>query len=181
MVYLNLPSSLSRTLFIRQGSMISGREYRMKRPVFLICISVCLFLLILPAASALGGDEGWIQIQCNVDGASVSFNGEYKGAISGGSLTIPVYTTGTPYTSFSVVKSGYESYEGSLSMPAEGQTRTYYATLNPVPTQTTVPPVRYGSISVESSPNGADIYFDGNYRGHAPLTISDVWPGTYTI
>jgi hypothetical protein len=66
-------------------------------------------------------------------------------------------------------------------MPDEGQTRTYYATLNPISTPTTVPPVRYGSISVESSPSGADIYFEGNYRGHAPLTITDVWPGTYTI
>jgi hypothetical protein len=111
----------------------------------------------------------------------VSFNGENKGEISGGSLTVPVYTTGTPYTSFSVSKSGYIPFDGELSMPAEGQTRTYYATLNPVPTQTTSPPVRYGSISVESLPTGADIYFDGNYRGRAPLTINDVWPGTYPI
>ncbi len=153
----------------------------MKRSVFLFCITICLFLSVLPAANALGGGEGWIEIQCNVNGASVSFNGEYKGEISGGSLTVPVYTTATPYTSFSVSKSGYETFDGSLSMPAEGQTRTFYATLNPIPTQTVVPPVRYGSISVESSPSGADIYFDGNYRGRAPLTINDVWPGVYTI
>lgn len=153
----------------------------MKGSVFLLCISVGLFLSLLPAVSAIGGSEGWIQIQCNVNGASVSFNGEYKGLISGGSLTVPVYTTGTPYTSFSVSKSGYIPYDGTLSMPAAGQTNTYYATLNPVATPTTSPPVRYGSISVESQPTGADIYFNGNYRGRAPLTITDVWPGTYTI
>jgi hypothetical protein len=153
----------------------------MHRSIFLFCVTICLFVSFLPAASALGGSEGWIRIQCNVDGASVSFNGEYKGVISGGSLTVPVYTTGTPYTSFSVSKSGYMTYDGELSMPAEGQTKTYYATLNPVTTPTTVPPVRYGSISVDSSPAGADIYFDGNYRGRAPLIISDVWPGTYPI
>jgi hypothetical protein len=157
------------------------RNYRMKKSIFLLVITVCLFLSLLPAVSALGGGEGWIQIQCNVNGASVSFNGEYKGEISGGSLTVPVYTTGTPYTSFSVSKSGYAPYDEALSMPAEGQTRTYYATLNPIPVPTTSPPVRYGSISVESSPAGADIYFDGNYRGRAPLTINDVWPGAYTI
>jgi hypothetical protein len=157
------------------------RNNPMKRSVFLFCITVCLFLSFLPAASAIGGNEGWIQIQCNVNGASVSFNGEYKGVISGGSLTVPVYTTGTPYTSFSVSESGYIPYDGELSMPAEGQTRTYYATLNPITTPTTVPPVRYGSVFVESSPTGADIYFDGNYRGRAPLTISDVWPGTYSV
>ena len=160
---------------------MSRRKYRMKGLIFMLCISVCLFLSFLPAASAIGGGEGWIRIQCNVNGASVSFNGEYKGTISGGSLTVPVYITGTPYTSFSVSKEGYTPYDGALSMPAEGETRTYYAPLNPIPTQTTPPPVRYGSISVESSPAGADIYFDGNYRGRAPLTITDVWPGTYPI
>ncbi len=153
----------------------------MHRSVFLLCITICLLLLLPPAVSAIGGNEGWIMIQCNINGASVSFNGDYKGVISGGSLTVPVYTTGTPYTSFSVSKSGYIPFDGTLSMPAEGQTKTYYATLNPISTPTTVPPVRYGSIAVESSPAGADIYFNGNYRGRAPLTITDVWPGTYII
>jgi hypothetical protein len=162
-------------------SILSRRNNRMRGSVFQFCLVVCLFFFLLPAASAIGGSEGWIQIQCNVNGASVSFNGEHKGVISGGSLTVPVYTTGTPYTSFSVAKAGYTPYDGSLSMPAEGQTSTYYATLNPLTTPTTAPPVRYGSISVESSPAGADIYFDGNYRGRAPLTISAIWPGDYTI
>ena len=162
-------------------SIILRMNIRMKRSGFLFCIAICLFFVLMPVASAIGGGEGWIKIQCNVDKASVSFNGEHKGVISGGSLTIPVYTTGAPYTSFSVTKSGYMSYDGELSMPAEGQTSTYYATLNPIDTPTISPPVRYGSISVESSPDGAEIYFDGNYRGHAPLTISDVWPGVYTI
>jgi hypothetical protein len=153
----------------------------MKRPVVLCCLFLCLLATLLPVVSAIGGSEGWIRIDCNVDGASVSFDGEHKGVISGGSLTVPVYTTGTPYSSFSVAKGGYTPYEGSLSMPAEGQTNTYYATLNPIYTPTTEPPVRYGTIYVESSPAGADIYFNSDYRGRAPLTISDVWPGTYTI
>jgi len=153
----------------------------MKKSGMLFCLLTVLLLALVPAASAIGGSEGWITIQCNVDGAAVSFDGQYKGVISGGSLTVPVYTTGAPYTSFSVSKSGYTPYDGGLSMPAEGQTSTFYATLNPVYTPTIVPPVRHGSISVESSPAGADIYFDGNYRGRAPLTISDIWPGDYTI
>jgi hypothetical protein len=53
-----------------------------------------------------------------------------------------------------------------------------YATLNPIVTPT---PVSYGSISVSSQPSGAEIYFNGDYRGLAPLVISDVWPGSYTI
>jgi len=148
-------------------------------PGILACV---LFLLILPVAGEMiGGGGGWIRVDCNVDGAAVSFNGEHKGITSGGSLTVPVYTTGTPYTSFTVSKSGYTTYSGGLTMPAEGQTVTVYATLNPVYTPTTSPPVRHGSLSVESSPAGADIYLDGSYRGRAPLTISGLWPGDYTV
>jgi hypothetical protein len=153
----------------------------MKKLLFTLSIFCCLVLALVPVVSAIGGDEGWILINCNVNGATVSFDGEYKGIINGGSLTVPVFTTGTPYHSFSVEKSGYTPFTGDVSMPGEGQTRTYYATLNTIPTPTPVPPVGYGSIFVESSPSGAQIYFNGNYRGLAPLTINDVWPGSYTI
>ena len=153
----------------------------MKKLLITLSILCCLVLALIPATSAIGGDEGWITINCNVNGATVSFDGEYKGIISGGSLTVPVFTTGTPYHSFGVEKSGYSSFNGDISMPGEGQTRTYYATLNPLPTPTPVPPSGYGSIYVESSPSGAQVYFNGNYRGLAPLTINEVWPGSYTI
>ena len=151
----------------------------MKNLFFLSCMVVCLFLAVVSASGAIGGDQGWIEVRCNVDGARVFFDGAEKGVISGGSLTVPVYTTGTPFNSFTVEKSGYTPTSGGLTMPASGETRTVYATLNPVPTP--VPPVNYGSISVESSPSGASVYFNGNYRGSAPLIISEVWPGTYTI
>jgi hypothetical protein len=156
----------------------------MKKLFFLCCIVLCLFLAVIPVASAIGGDQGWIEIRCNVDGARVYFDGVEKGVTTGGSLTVPVYTTATPYHSFSVEKYGYTPSSGELPMPAAGETMTVYATLNPGPTPvppTPVPPVNYGSISVESSPSGASVYFNGNYRGSAPLIISDVWPGSYTI
>lgn len=151
--------------------------------IILSCTLACILVLVaLPVTGEMiGGGEGWIRVDCNVDGAAVSFNGEYKGMTSGGSLTVPVYTTGTPYSSFTVSKSGYTTSSGGLTMPAEGQTVTVYATLNPEYTPTISPPVRPGSISVESSPAGADIYLDGNYRGRAPLTLSGLWPGEYTV
>ena len=151
----------------------------MKKMLVFCCIVVCLFLSVVPAVSAIGGDQGWIEIRCNVDGARVYFDGVEKGFISGGSLTVPVYTTAAPYHSFTVEKSGYTPYSGELPMPANGETKTVYATLNPIPTP--VPPVNYGSIYVESSPSGASIYFNGNYHGSAPLTINEVWPGSYSI
>ncbi|WP_321507911.1 PEGA domain-containing protein [uncultured Methanoregula sp.] len=148
----------------------------MRKSILILGILLGIVLLVTPVVSALGGDEGWIQVNCNVDGASVSFNGEYKGITSGGSLTVPVYTTGAPVNSVTVDKSGYTPYSTSVEMPLAGQTRVVYATLNPIPA-----PVNYGSISVESQPSGAQIYFNGDYRGLSPLVISEVWPGKYTI
>jgi hypothetical protein len=150
----------------------------MRKTILILGILIGIVLMAIDPVSALGGGEGWIQVNCNVDGASVSFNGVYQGVISGGSLTVPVYTTGTPVSSISVEKSGYDTYSTPVQMPDAGQTRTVYATLNPIPTPV---PVNYGSIAVESQPSGAQIYFNGDYRGLAPLTISDVWPGKYTI
>jgi hypothetical protein len=154
----------------------------MKTKIVLICAIV--LLLLVPFVAALGGGEGWIEVRCNVNGASVLFDGSSKGVISGGSLTVPVYTTATPYRTVTVEKSGYYPYSGPLTMPKEGETTTVYATLNPLPTPPTPPtpePVRYGTIYVESQPSGAEISFNGDYRGLSPVTISDVWPGTYTI
>ncbi|MFA4876226.1 MAG: PEGA domain-containing protein [Methanoregula sp.] len=150
----------------------------MRDSILILGILAAIVLTVVMPVTALGGSEGWIQVNCNVNGASVSFDGAYKGVISGGSLTVPVYTTGTPVNSVTVEKAGYTPYSTSVQMPEAGQTSVVYATLNIIPTPV---PVNYGSISVESQPTGAQIYFNGNYRGLAPLVISDVWPGTYTI
>lgn len=151
----------------------------MKPVHILLCAFALLF--IMPVVAAIGGSEGWIEVRCNVNGASVSFDGSYKGEIAGGSLTVPVYTTATPYHTVTVEKSGYNSYSGPLTMPSAGETTTVFATLNPIPVPPTPEPIRYGTIYVESQPAGAEIYFNGDYRGLSPITISEVWPGTYTI
>jgi len=49
------------------------------------------------------------------------------------------------------------------------------------PVQTYSPPGPYGSIYVESSPSGAVISVNNANQGHAPVTITGLWPGTYTI
>lgn len=129
----------------------------------------------IPAAvTAIGGDEGWYHVHCNVDGANVYFDGQYMGTTSGGELYVPVYTTGSPYSTIRVERSGYQAYTGSLPQaPALGQTVDVYATLQPAET--------YGSIHVTSNPSGAAIYLSGSYQGTAPLTISSLSPGTYSL
>jgi hypothetical protein len=50
----------------------------MKKLFLFGCILLCLLLAVVPAASAIGGDQGWIEIRCNVDGANVYFDGVEK-------------------------------------------------------------------------------------------------------
>jgi PEGA domain len=51
----------------------------------------------------------------------------------------------------------------------------------PVTEETYYPPGPYGSITVESSPPGAIITVNGENQGRAPVLISNLWPGSYTI
>lgn len=123
----------------------------------------------------IGGGKGWITTHCNVNGASVSFDGNQGCRISNGECTVEVGTTWAPYRTFTVSAPGYQTYTGSVTRwPSEGQTVDLYATLNPVqPTS--------GSIVVSSSPSGAGIYLNGNFQGYAPMTIPDLAPATYTL
>jgi len=62
-------------------------------------------------------------------------------------------------------------------------------TVNPIPTPTSTqtptptptPAPLTGSISVSSTPSGADIYLDGAYKGTTPATIPDASPGSHTL
>ena len=83
----------------------------------------------------IGGDIGWYTVHSNVDGATVQFDNDVKGTISKGILTVQVYTTGTPYRTYTLTKDGYTTYTGLIdSYPGKGETVDLYATMNPAPT-----------------------------------------------
>ena len=138
-------------------------------------------------ATPIGGDKGWIDVYCNVDGASVYFDNTYEGAISGGILSVAVSSTATPISTITVTKSGYASWSGSPSrMPSQGEHIAVYATINPLTTipttiPPTIPPVSTGAIYAQSSPAGAAIYMNGNFYGYSPLTVPNLGPGTYSM
>jgi hypothetical protein len=117
----------------------------------------------------IGSSKGWFTVHCNVDGASVSFDGSAKGLISGGVFSYQVSTTGTPYQSYTVSKTGYNSYQGYIStMPSADQTLDLYATLNPIPTPSTYTTTIGGDTGwfvIHGNVNGASVYFDNSYRG----------------
>ncbi|MDO8873090.1 MAG: PEGA domain-containing protein [Methanoregula sp.] len=130
----------------------------------------------------LGGGKGWIDTHGNVDGATVYFDGAPQGNIAGGILSVAVTPTGSPVRTISVSKSGYTSWSGPLSrMPSGGEHVAVYATINPISTPTTVPPVQNGAIYAQSNPAGAAIYMNGNYYGYSSITIPNLPPGTYSM
>ena len=77
-----------------------------------------------------GGGKGWIDTYCNVDGATVYFDGVPQGVTSGGLLSVAVSTSGTPIRQVMASKSGYLSDTEPLSrMPAAGEHVKVYTTL----------------------------------------------------
>lgn len=99
---------------------------------FLSCI---VGMIPVSAQQAIGGDQGWYAVHCNVNGAMVMFDNDMKGVIANGVLTVPVYVTGTPYKTYTVTMAGYTPFNAAITQyPAKGQTVDLYSTLNPEPT-----------------------------------------------
>ena len=138
---------------------------------------------VASAAAPIGGNQGWYKVICNVDGATVYFDSTYEGVITAGSLTVPVYTTGTPFKTFSVQKNGYTTYTGNIyAVPATGETLDLYATLNPVvPTTPALIGGSQGWYQVNCNVNGAQVTFDNTVVGtitQGSLTVPVYVTGT---
>lgn len=123
---------------------------------------------------------GIYRIHCNVDGAKVSFDSDYKGEIVEGILDVPVYITGTPYRTFTIEKEGYRNYTGTItSVPGKEQIIHIYAKLSALPL------VEYGTLHLLVSPTLSTISYDGTDAGTVPpsgiLIIRDVVPGNHVI
>ena len=163
-----------------ETKLCGGKRVSMKNSTIFLYLVVFLLVGMIPAVSAAGVNQGWIQVFCNVDGASVFFDGNYQGLISDGQLLVPVYMA-VPVHTYRVEKDGFTTAAGTLTMPDPGATTLAYATIRPIITPTTVPPSMYGSMSVNTSPQGAKIYLDGYYRGTSPFAFDQIEPGSHTI
>lgn len=152
----------------------------MKKITIILFLVAYLAVAMIPAVSAAGINQGWIQIFSNVDGASVFFDDNYQGLITNGQLLVPVYMA-VPVHTFRVEKDGFTTAAGTLTMPDPGATTIAYATIRAIATPTPVPSSMYGSMSVNTSPQGAKIYLDGNYRGTSPFAFDQIEPGSHTI
>jgi hypothetical protein len=116
---------------------------------------------------------GTATITTSPAGASVYANGQYVGQTTYGSpLAFTQVVPGT-YTIL-ISRAGYQDYTTTGQVQA-GQNYNLAVTLTPVPNPTT------GSISISSSPSGANVYLNNAFKGLSPLTIESLDPGTYTV
>jgi len=108
---------------------------------------------------------GSISVSSNPNGADVYLDGNYKGSTP---ITIP----NVPIGSRTVVlkKSSYHEISKTVDVKY-GQTTTVSETMV----------LQTGSIKISSDPIGAEIYFDGTYKGLTPITITSVPVGTHTV
>ncbi len=124
---------------------------------------------LTPTQTTVGSDTGWYVVHSNIEGATVLFDGVNMGIISGGNLTVPVYSTGTIYQSYTVQKDGYTTYSGKIgSVPRKGETIDLSSSLNPVGAVPTTPAGAGGAVGwyvVHSDIDGASVSLDNDPKG----------------
>ncbi|WP_319578920.1 hypothetical protein [uncultured Methanospirillum sp.] len=146
-------------------------------------LKLCIVLLVLAcgcgAASAstsntIGGDRAWYVFHCHADGTEISLDNEIKGVITDGELSVPVYTTGTPYKSYTATYD-QEGFHQSVTrpltkVPVKGEVMDIYVDISPVPTpHPTYAPKPIGGdqgwYDIYCNVPGATVSFDGEVKG----------------
>lgn len=80
----------------------------------------------------IGGDVGYYLIHCNINGAQVYFDNDFKGNISNGLLNASIYISGAPYQTITVKMNGYNDYIENLNIrPSKDETIDVYTNLSP--------------------------------------------------
>ena len=137
-----------------------------------ICVVLLSAALLVSMAAAMtgetvGGDIGYYQVNAGIEGADVYFDDDYKGATGeDGTLTVNVYVTGTPYTTYKIEKQGYGTYFSKITQyPSAGEIIELNVNLE----QELIGGDKGYYKVVTNGVAGADIYFDGDYMGVTEL------------
>ncbi|MBF0227940.1 MAG: PEGA domain-containing protein [Desulfobacterales bacterium] len=108
---------------------------------------------------------GELEVKSEPKGAEVYVNGESKGLTP---LKLENLKPGS--YEIKISKEGYEEYSGSVSVVGS-KTASVDRNLREI----------LGSISIKSSPSGAEVYVEGSRKGTTPLTLDKVKPGSYNV
>lgn len=119
-------------------------------------------------------DNAAIQVTSTPTRAGVYLDGSYKGTTpTSGYLEISDLSPGT-YT-ICLTYPGYTDYSTEITV-SRNECATIFSDL----TKEYVPS-SYGALSVQSSPSGADVYLDNEYKGITPVTFQQVATGSHVI
>ena len=108
---------------------------------------------------------GSMDLNSTPDAASVVVNGAFRGTTP---LTLSGLDPGVYNVSFS--KFGYETLTTPVTVESGSISEVDAALVFPK-----------GSVSVNSTPAGANVTLDGSYAGISPLTIANIVPGNHTL
>lgn len=108
---------------------------------------------------------GNLRIETDPRGASVYLDGSYKGLTPLILYNIPAKTY-----QLRIVYPGYQERVETIRVEPN---KTTYLSYSLIPL--------YGSLSINSIPQGAEVYLNGVYRGKTPLVINNINPGRYQI
>ncbi|HII93659.1 MAG TPA: PEGA domain-containing protein [Methanosarcina sp.] len=119
---------------------------------------------------------GSISVSSSPVGASVYLDGNYKGEV-------PQFLNDIEQGKHSITLKleGYDDWYEDISVDAD-KTVSVSPTLTPIqiePSPETSSST--GSISVTSSPTGADIFLDDTYEGETPKILEDIKQGSHTV
>jgi hypothetical protein len=146
--------------------------------ILILTLFLAVILSAIPAAAQIGGDQGYYEISSSPSGASVVFDGSYKGTTP---VTVAVYTTGVPEHTIRITLSGYQPWEENIAMnPGPGETIPIHAELVYIPITQPTTPIGGGKgyYAISSVPSGAAAYFDNVYQGETPVTVEVSSTGT---
>ena len=138
-----------------------------------LALVVLLFAaIVLPSAGA-NIAAGSIAVRSAPGGAAVTLDGVYQGQTPLGNDPLLVENIEPGPHQLVVSKSGHvdERYPFWIR---SGQRSEIRITLSSTTSQT-------GSVSIVSSPSGADVLLDGGYRGRTPITMSGLSIGRHEV
>jgi len=115
---------------------------------------------------------GWLTIQTTPVGAQIFLNGIAKNQVT--NYRFDNIAAGTYNVRVSLA--GYEDQSGTITVVAN----TGHALIWDLHPVTPAAPTT-GSLSITSSPSGAQVYVDNGGWGKTPTTATDIAPGTHTV
>lgn len=139
----------------------------------------CLCLVLLLAAAAVlpsaGANiaAGSIAVRSAPGGASVTLDGIYQGLTPLGNDVLLIENIEPGPHQLVLSKSGHVDERHPFWI-GSGQRSEIRITLSATTSQT-------GSVSIVSSPSGADVLLDGGYRGRTPITMSGLTLGRHEL